>query len=310
MKKDEHPWLSRCVACTLVYSTLPHTCIHELDYESPPSSPPLSPLLPWWTPLSPIHQLPSLPPSDLPLHEVQPRLPSANPFQEKVVSSSSPQQQQQQRPQWFDPTRTELLSSYISLASSGSPATVDLTHGWLRVRLTADHMPPSNNGAVGNSICITESARMTRDQYQTMNKQAQSCKHQKTSLCQKTKGVPRRVFSLRLAPTKEQKLYLQRAFGIACLAKRLAYKYLGDQRVPMDKHLMEDLRTHICTENRQTHVYPPGIKRTPKQKGGYKVVSRPNDFLPAKYRERLFETRLHQMDKDAHKFFASRQSNV
>ncbi len=51
----------------------------------------------------------------------------------------------------------------------------------------------------------------------------------------------------------------------------------------IDKCLMKDLHTYICIKNQQTHVYLPSVKWTSKQKKSYKVVSRPNDFLSAKY---------------------------
>jgi hypothetical protein len=144
---------------------------------------------------------------------------------------------------------------------------------------------------------------MTRDQYQSLGKKARSRKRAKTSLATKTKDVPRRIFSLRLAPTEDQRVFFQRAFGIACLAKRLAYKYLGDQREPMTAKRMTDLRTNICTENLQTRVYQdhPEVGSSNGQ-GEYKVESRPNEFLPVRYRRRLFETRLFEMDRAARAF--------
>lgn len=165
--------------------------------------------------------------------------------------------------------------------------------GWLRCGVTA---------ATQTRLHVTERTTMTRQQYAELGRKKRSAKRTKLGLTRKTRDVPRRIFSLRLAPTKEEKLYLQRAFGIACLAKRLAYKYLGDQCKPMTIERKLQLKNLITTEKREVRVYPEGQK----QKGrGYTVERHENDFLPAKYRRRLFESHLVEQEAKARAMFQS-----
>jgi hypothetical protein len=169
--------------------------------------------------------------------------------------------------------------------------------GWLKCRIIA-----RPTGA----LRVTEfPTGMTKEQYTAIGRKQRSAKRQKLpQKSSKTKDVPRRMFSLRLSPTKEQKRYFQRAFGIACLAKRLAYKHLGDQSLPLSSERMQELRTQICTEKVTVRVYPEPIpegKKPPRK--GYKEVKRTNDFLPLKFRERLFETKLSQLNKEARASF-------
>ncbi|QPB44359.1 Transposase [Medusavirus stheno T3] len=208
------------------------------------------------------------------------------------------------RPWWYDPARTPHLAHHLPIRSPDADSMVTLhpsaSVGWLKCRI-ADQAT--------SALRVTEfPATMTKDQYIAIGRKQRSAKRPKLShRCSKTKGVPRRVFSLRLAPTKEQKLYFQRAFGIACLAKRLAYKHLGDQSVPMTTERMQELRTRICTEHLTTRVHREAVLEGEKRPTkGFKNVTRLNEFLPLKSRERLFETVLHRHDEKAREFYGRR----
>lgn len=103
------------------------------------------------------------------------------------------------------------------------------------------------------------------------------------------------MFALRIRPTAAQKRLFQRAFSIACLAKRLAYKFVGDQRDGVTKKRLFGIKQAICSENIQTRerVNPddPEDKRI-------KVVGRiENTTLPPATRRILFEKRLPKGDR-------------
>lgn len=144
---------------------------------------------------------------------------------------------------------------------------------------------------------ITHPPEPTAAEAKAAAKASRASKRAKTAKAVKTKDVPRRIFSLRLDPTPAQKRFFQRAFGIACLAKRLAYKHVGDQRQPMTAKRISDLKKKICTEHFQARVMTgetsaKGNARFQKQK-----AEQPNTFLPEGTRRRLYEQDLRERAK-------------
>ncbi len=76
-----------------------------------------------------------------------------------------------------------------------------------------------------------------------------------------------RTFKVRLKPTREQKLFFQQCFSVAVLAKQLAYKHLGDQRITMTDKKMKALKKKICTVKIQTRKYKEGQVNNNKHDG-------------------------------------------
>lgn len=93
----------------------------------------------------------------------------------------------------------------------------------------------------------------------------------KTSLSS-SKGTSEtlRTFKVRLKPTKEQKLFFQKCFSVAVLAKQLAYKHLGDQTIRMTGKIMKALKKKICTVRIQERKYKEEVKDTAASSKGKK----------------------------------------
>jgi IS605 OrfB family transposase len=203
------------------------------------------------------------------------------------------------RPSWYDPMRTEHLARCLPGAATNDGVAV--THlssttraGWIRAWVTADasiERPPRD-------LCVTEQPRKTREEVVANLKDTRRRKRQKLALAKKNKDAPRRTFALRLDPTKEQKLYFQRAITVSCLAKKLAYKHLGDQRESMTPDRMKGLRTRICSEMAPELISTRG--EVFKTKRGRKAARKPgqddgrNEFLPLSTWHRLFEHKLQE----------------
>lgn len=150
--------------------------------------------------------------------------------------------------------------------------------------------PPTTAAPVGFEIVERPSA--SREEIVASAKKRRKGKRVSTSCNTKvdTAKTDRRVFSLRIRPTTAQKRLFQRAFSIACLAKRLAYKFIDDQSGGITKKRLYEVMQAICTENIQSRerVNPddPDDKRM-------RVIGRiENTTLPPATRRILFEQRL------------------
>jgi hypothetical protein len=81
------------------------------------------------------------------------------------------------------------------------------------------------------------------------------------------------------------------------LAKRLAYKHLGDQRLPVTAKSINDLKKKICTEHFHTRVLTGKVSAKGKPCFHKQKADQPNTFLPEKTRRRLYEQDLRERAK-------------
>nr|UMO78359.1 Transposase [Pandoravirus belohorizontensis] len=200
------------------------------------------------------------------------------------------------RPFWFDAARTPYLARHlphrIDTASPRSPLSGTCQSGWLKAAITGRTAEPPPV-----QFRVTHPPEPSAADRDAANKAARASKRRKTAKSVKTKDVPRRIFSLRLDPTPAQKRFFQRAIGIACLAKRLAYKHLGDQRLPVTAKRINDLKKKICTEHFQTRVLTGEVSAKGKPRFHKQKADQPNTFLPEKTRRRLYEQDLRERAK-------------
>nr|UDO47101.1 transposase [Pandoravirus massiliensis] len=205
-------------------------------------------------------------------------------------------QQEPRRPFWFDAARTPYLARHLPYdpddASTKEPLHGHCNSGWIR----AVTMPMST-AAPTVEFRVVHPPEPTAAEARASAKANRASKRAKTAKAVKTKDVPRRIFSLRLDPTPAQKRFFQRAIGIACLAKRLAYKHVGDQRQPMTAKRVNDLKKKICTEHCQTRVLTGETSAKGKARFKKQKDDQPNTFLPEGTRRRLFEQDLRERAK-------------
>ncbi|AGO83341.1 Transposase [Pandoravirus dulcis] len=198
------------------------------------------------------------------------------------------------RPPWFDPQRTADLARRLSdQPDLALPPENVLPVGW--VHMTMSRPPPSAAVPVGFEVVERPSA--SREEVIASSKKRRKAKRASASCNTKVDPAKtdRRVFALRIRPTTAQKRLFQRAFSIACLAKRLAYKFIGDQRDGITKTRLYAIKQAICTENIQSRerVNPDD----PEDKRMRIVKRTENTTLPPATRRILFEQRLPKGDR-------------
>ncbi|AVK76442.1 transposase [Pandoravirus neocaledonia] len=204
--------------------------------------------------------------------------------------------QEPRRPFWFDAARTPYLARHLPYEpDTGSPKVSLHGHcnsGWIRAEASA-----RSTAAPAVKFRVTHPPEPTLAEARAAAKANRASKRAKTAKAVKTKDVPRRIFSLRLDPTPAQKRFFQRAIGIACLAKRLAYKHVGDQRQPMTAKRINDLKKRICTEHFQTRVMTGETSAKGNARFQKQNAEQPNAFLPEGTRRRLYEQDLRERAK-------------
>ncbi|BCU03134.1 transposase [Pandoravirus japonicus] len=201
---------------------------------------------------------------------------------------------QLKRPPWFDPQRTaDLARRLCDQPDFALPPENVLPVGWVRMTMSR---PPSST-AVPVGFEIVERPSLSREEIVASAKKRRKGKRASASCNTKVDPTKtdRRVFALRIRPTTAQKRLFQRAFSIACLAKKLTYKFIGDQRDGITKKRLYEIVQSVCSENIQTRERAnpddPNDKRM-------RVVGRTeNTTLPPATRRILFEQHLPKGDR-------------
>ncbi len=192
------------------------------------------------------------------------------------------------RPPWFKSERTPYLVQHLPDVpnANGYKRTIIKGNTWFDATLTRqftkDVTPRVGFVAVGPPQAESKHDQITR----TKKKQRKN-NRPKTSLSSSKKNKTLRTFKVRLKPTREQKLFFQQCFSVAVLAKQLAYKHLGDQRITMTGKRMKALKKKkICIVKIQTRKYEENRVNNNKHDGD-KANCKPKKVTD--YRKRNFQ---------------------
>ncbi len=210
------------------------------------------------------------------------------------------------RPPWFKSERTPYLMQHLpdTPNTNQDKRTIVKGNTWFDATLTRQFTknvtPRVDFVAVG-----PPQAENKRDQITRTKKKQRKNNRPKTSLSSPEKNEMLRTFKVRLRPTREQKLFFQQCFSVAVLAKQLAYKHLGDQKITMTGKRMKELKKKICTVKIQTRKYKEGQVNNNKHDGDeanckpkkvidprkrkFQILSKTvNTTVPAYLRRRLY----------------------